>query len=116
MFEFLNFVGEGHQRKLNHGENFPIYGNNYYKVNCNLYNYTCKYMYMKPEVKLILGHSVPEQNIGENDTKTVFNMYSIYSKNLVTAKLTVAEIQPLETTSLPFPISGFSKKRSYNRL
>ena len=24
--EFLNFVAEGYRRKLNHSENFPIYG------------------------------------------------------------------------------------------
>ena len=47
---------------------------------------------------------------------TVYNMYSVYSKNLVTAKLTVAEILYLETTSLAFSISGFSKNRYYNRL
>ena len=26
ILEFLNFVAEGYRRKLNHGENFPIYG------------------------------------------------------------------------------------------
>ena len=26
IFEFLNFVAEGYRLKLNHGENFPIYG------------------------------------------------------------------------------------------
>ena len=48
--------------------------------------------------------------------KTVFDMYSVYSKTVVTAKLAVAEIQSLETTSLAFSISGFSKNRSDNRL
>ena len=29
--------------------------------------YTCKHVYMKPEVKLILGYSVPGQNIAGNE-------------------------------------------------
>ena len=53
---------------------------------------------------------------GKCAIKIVFNMYSVYSKNVVTAKLTVVEIQSLEITSLAFPISGFSKSRSYNHL
>ena len=32
IFEFLNFVAEGYRRKLNHGENFPIYGSLSYLV------------------------------------------------------------------------------------
>ena len=48
--------------------------------------------------------------------KTVFNMYSVYSNNVVTSKVTVAKIQSLETTSLPFPISGFSKNTLLYRL
>ena len=41
--------------------------NNYYKVNCNPYIHASSYVYMKREVKLILGHSVPGQNIGGNE-------------------------------------------------
>ena len=34
-FEFLNFVAEGYRRKLNHGENFPIYVRYIVSTFCN---------------------------------------------------------------------------------